>query len=108
MMKIYKLNYLILSFLFIVSCGYQPLYSNKEANFYIYKINSFDNEKINKALINKLELYKDKNSNKKIELEKDNISIPGRTLKRAGKYEVSVRVHREVSAQLAFEIEPDE
>ena len=68
-MKIYKLNYLILSFLFIVSCGYQPLYLNKEANFYIYKINSFGDEKINKALINKLELYKDKNSNKKIELE---------------------------------------
>ena len=69
MMKIYKLNYLILSFLFIVSCGYQPLYSNKVANFYIYKINSFGDEKINKALINKLELYKDKNSNKRIELE---------------------------------------
>ena len=68
-MKIYKLNYLILSFFFIVSCGYQPLYSNKTANFYIYKINSFGDEKINKALINKLELYKDKNSNKKIELE---------------------------------------
>ena len=65
MMKIYKLNYLILSFFFIISCGYQPLYSNKEINFYIYKINSFGDEKINKALINKLELYKDKNSNKK-------------------------------------------
>ena len=47
-------------------------------------------------------------ADKKIELEKDNISIPGRTLKRVGKYEVTVRVHREVSAQLAFEIEPDE
>tara|TARA_B100001013_G_scaffold93726_1_gene52229 strand:+ start:827 stop:1285 length:459 start_codon:yes stop_codon:yes gene_type:complete len=68
-MKIYKLNYLILSFFFIISCGYQPLYSNKEINFYINKINSFGDEKINKALINKLELYKDKNSNKKIELE---------------------------------------
>ena len=69
MMKIYKLNYLILSFFFIVSCGYQPLYSNKATNFYIYKINSFGNEKVNKALINRLEIYKDKNSKKKIELE---------------------------------------
>ena len=69
MMKIYKFNYLILSFFFIVSCGYQTLYSNKVTNFYIYKINSFGNEKINKTLINKLELYKDKNNNKKIELE---------------------------------------
>ena len=69
MMKIYKLNYLILSFFFIVSCGYQPLYSNKETNFYIYKINSFGNEKINKALINRLEIYKNKNNKKKIKLE---------------------------------------
>ena len=68
-MKIFKLNYLILSFFFIVSCGYQPLYSNKETNFYIYKINSFGDKIINKALINRLEIYKDKNSNKKIELE---------------------------------------
>ena len=69
MIKIFKLNYLILSFFFIVSCGYQSLYSNKEANFYIYKINSFGDKIINKALINRLEIYKDKNSNKKIELE---------------------------------------
>ena len=69
MMKMFKLNYLILSFFFIVSCGYQPLYSNKATNFYIYKINSFGDKKINKALINKLEIYRDKNSNKKIELE---------------------------------------
>ena len=68
-MKIFKLNYLILSFFFIVSCGYQPLYSNKATYFYIYKINSFGDKKINKALINKLEIYRDKNSNKKIELE---------------------------------------
>ena len=68
-MKIYKLNYLILSFFFIVSCGYQPLYSNKVSNFYIYKINSFGNEKVNKALINRLEIYKDKNNEKKIKLE---------------------------------------
>ena len=69
MMKIFKLNYLILSFFFIVSCGYQPLYSNKETNFYIYKINSFGDKIINKALINRLEIYKDKNGKKRIELE---------------------------------------
>ena len=69
MMKVYKFNYLILFFFFIVSCGYQPLYSNKTTNFYIYKINSFGDKNIKKALINRLEIYKDKNSNKKIELE---------------------------------------
>ena len=69
MMKIFKLNYLIFYFFFIVSCGYQPLYSNKATNLYIYKINSFGDKKINKTLINKLELYKDKNGKNKIELE---------------------------------------
>ena len=57
-MRMYKLNYLILSFFFIVSCGYQPLYSNKATNFYIYKINSFGDKIINKALINRLGIYK--------------------------------------------------
>ena len=71
MMKIFKLNYLILFFFFIVSCGYQPLYSNKATNFYIYKINLIGDKKINKALINRLELYKDKNSKNRIELEID-------------------------------------
>ena len=62
---------MILFFFFIVSCGYQPLYSNKATNFYIYKINLIGDKKINKALINRLELYKDKNSKNRIELEID-------------------------------------
>jgi hypothetical protein len=70
-MKNFKLNYLILFFFFTVSCGYQPLYSNKAANFHITKINIVGNEKVNKALINRLELYKDNNNNNKIELEID-------------------------------------
>ena len=60
---------LILFFTLTLGCGYQPLYSNKATNFYIYKINSSGDKKTNRALINNLELYKDNNSKNRIELE---------------------------------------
>ena len=41
---------------------------------------------------------------KKIEVEKENISIPGKSIKRIGKYQASIRLHREVSTQLNFEL----
>ena len=41
---------------------------------------------------------------KKIEVEKENISIPGKSIKRIGKYQASIRLHREVSTQLSFEL----
>ena len=40
----------------------------------------------------------------KIEVEKENISIPGKSIKRIGKYQASIRLHREVSTQLNFEL----
>tara|TARA_B100000989_G_scaffold250389_1_gene198150 strand:+ start:889 stop:1341 length:453 start_codon:yes stop_codon:yes gene_type:complete len=44
---------------------------------------------------------------KKIEVEKENISIPGKSIKRIGNYQASIRLHREVSAQLNFELQPE-
>ena len=44
---------------------------------------------------------------KKIEVEKENISIPGKSIKRIGSYQASIRLHREVSAQLNFELQPE-
>jgi large subunit ribosomal protein L9 len=35
---------------------------------------------------------------------KENISIPGKSIKRIGKYQASIRLHREVSTQLNFEL----
>jgi|TARA_B110000444_G_scaffold258376_1_gene299103 large subunit ribosomal protein L9 len=37
-------------------------------------------------------------------VEKKLISIPGRSIKRTGKYEASIRLHRDVSIQFPFEI----
>jgi large subunit ribosomal protein L9 len=38
------------------------------------------------------------------ELDKNRVALPGRIIKRLGKYEASIRLHREVSIQLPFEI----
>ena len=44
---------------------------------------------------------------KKIEVEKENISIPGKSIKRIGKCQASIRLHREVSTQLNFELQAE-
>ncbi|MDG2371121.1 MAG: 50S ribosomal protein L9 [Flavobacteriaceae bacterium] len=37
-------------------------------------------------------------------IDKKFISIPGRSIKRTGKYEASIRLHRDISIQFPFEI----
>jgi large subunit ribosomal protein L9 len=44
---------------------------------------------------------------KSSELDKKHISLPGKSIKRLGKYEASIRLHREVSFEFPFEIVPD-
>ena len=41
------------------------------------------------------------------ELDKKFITLPGKIIKRLGKYEATVRLHREVSFDLSFEIVPE-
>jgi large subunit ribosomal protein L9 len=41
------------------------------------------------------------------EIDKKHISLPGKTIKRLGKYEAKIRLHREVSFDFPFEIIPD-
>ena len=41
------------------------------------------------------------------ELDKKFITLPGKTIKRLGKYEATIRLHREVSFQFPFEIVPE-
>ena len=40
-------------------------------------------------------------------LDKKFISLPGKTIKRLGEYEATVRLHREVIVQVPFEIVPE-
>ena len=46
-------------------------------------------------------------SGKTTKIDKNQISLPGKTIKRLGKYEATIRLHREVSFTLPFEIVPD-
>jgi large subunit ribosomal protein L9 len=41
------------------------------------------------------------------EIDKKHISLPGKTIKRLGKYEAKIRLHREVNFDFPFEIIPD-
>ena len=41
------------------------------------------------------------------EIDKNSISIPGKTIKRLGSYEAKIRLHREVSIQFPFEVIPE-
>ena len=41
------------------------------------------------------------------EIDKKFISLPGRTIKRLGAYEATVRLHREVVVEIPFEIIPE-
>jgi large subunit ribosomal protein L9 len=46
-------------------------------------------------------------SAKSSELDKKHISLPGKSIKRLGKYVASIRLHREVNFEFPFEIIPD-
>ena len=46
-------------------------------------------------------------SAKSSELDKKHIALPGKSIKRLGKYVASIRLHREVSFEFPFEIVPD-
>ena len=41
------------------------------------------------------------------EIDKNAISIPGKTIKRLGSYNATIRLHREVSIQFPFEVIPE-
>ena len=40
-------------------------------------------------------------------VEKNAISIPGKSIKRLGSYEATIRLHREVSIQFPFDVIPE-
>ena len=70
MNKIIFTKFLIILF-FVSSCGYTPIFSNKNSNFSITEIKASGNNKLNKILINKLDGYKSINSEKRFSLKID-------------------------------------
>ena len=60
----------VVSFIFITSCGYQPIFVSKNFNFQIDKISTAGDEKINRIILRTLEnLKKQNNADKKYSLE---------------------------------------
>ena len=53
-----KLSLLCFLIIFINNCGYTPIYSNKDKNFVINKIEFFGDTEVNKILSNRLNIYK--------------------------------------------------
>ena len=47
-------------------------------------------------------------SKKVLDIEKKHITIPGKSIKRLGKYVAKIRIHREVSFEFPFEVIPEE
>jgi len=67
MIKKNLIKILILLF-FIPSCGYSPIFSNKNSNFAIYELSVSGNGQFNKIINNKLNNYKGTDSQKKFSL----------------------------------------
>ena len=63
--------------LFLNGCNYQPIYSSKNVNFSILKFESSGDNKINKLLIKKLEIYK----NDSLDVKKYNLNIDSKVNK---------------------------
>ena len=63
--------------LFLNGCNYQPIYSSKNVKFSIGKFQSYGDNKINKLLIKKLEIYKNDN----LDVKKYNLNIDSKVNK---------------------------
>ena len=58
--KIFFISFIII---FISGCGYTPIYSNKDQNFKLGKIETLGNTKLNKVIVRNINNFTGKNSN---------------------------------------------
>ena len=72
-----KITLTALLILFLNGCNYQPIYSSKNVEFSIGKFQSSGDNKINKLLIKKLEIYKNDN----LDIKKYNLNIDSKVNK---------------------------
>ena len=84
-----KIIIIIITLFILNNCGYAPIYSSKENNFYIEKISQKNTSKLNSKIANNLKIFSNENSKnvievkieavKKIEtIQKDNKGDPSR------------------------------
>ena len=64
-----KLVIIIITLFIINNCGYTPIYSTKENNFYIKKISQKNTTKLNSKIINNIKRFSNQNSENTVQLE---------------------------------------
>ena len=68
-----KIIIIVLASFILNNCGYTPIYSSKENNFYIEKISQKNTSKLNSKIANNLKIFSNKNSKNIIEIEIDSV-----------------------------------
>ena len=64
-----KIIIIVLASFILNNCGYTPIYSSKEKNFYIEKISQKNRSKLNSKIANNLKIFSNENSENIIKLE---------------------------------------
>ena len=64
-----KIIIIVIASFILNSCGYTPIYSSKEKNFYIKKISQKNTSKLNSKIVNNLKIFSNENSKNIIEIE---------------------------------------
>ena len=64
-----KIIIIVLASFILNNCGYTPIYSSKEKNFYIEKISQKNTSKLNSKIANNLKIFSNNNSQNIIEIE---------------------------------------
>jgi|TARA_B110000114_G_C14996842_1_gene358971 hypothetical protein len=66
-----KIIITLLAFLFFTNCGYTPIYSNKNFNLYLERIDSTKNTPLNSKIKKRLQIFSNQESKKVISLTVD-------------------------------------
>ena len=64
-----KIIIIVIALFILNNCGYTPIYSSKENNFYIEKISQKSTSKLNSKIANKLKIFSNVNSENIIQIE---------------------------------------
>ena len=64
-----KLIIIVIAFFILNNCGYSPIYSSKNNNFYIKEISQKNKSKLNSKIINNIKRFSNQDSENVIQLE---------------------------------------
>ena len=70
-----KIIIIVIALFILNNCGYTPIYSSKEKNFYIEKISQKSTSKLNSKIANNLKIFSNKNSENIIQIEINSVKI---------------------------------